>query len=288
MMNETIQLQKPKKFKVSVPQIVLHVVICILLFLSLYPIFMMLIKSVKTIDQEIHTGFKLTVPFHWDNYSLAWKLVNSYIMNTFVIAIITTLGILFVCSSMAYGFTRYEFPGKNFLFMMVLSIMMIPSILTIIPQFSMVKEFNMVNTREGVILPTIAGAVPMGMLLLRTFFNGLPGGLFEAADLDGANGLTKYFLIALPLSLPIMATLGLTSFLNAWNDLIWPQLILRRDELQTISVAMNSFTTNYYNTTHSYAVPLAGYVIVSVPLILVFSFTSKQFMAGLTSGAFKM
>jgi ABC-type glycerol-3-phosphate transport system permease component len=128
----------------------------------------------------------------------------------------------------------------------------------------------------------------MGMLLLRTFFNGLPGGLFEAADLDGANGLTKYFLIALPLSLPIMATLGLTSFLNSWNDLIWPQLILRRDELQTISVAMNSFTTNYYTTTHSYAVPLAGYVIVSAPLILVFSFTSKQFMAGLTSGAFKM
>jgi ABC-type glycerol-3-phosphate transport system permease component len=209
-------------------------------------------------------------------------------MNTFYIAIITTVGILLVCSSMAYGFTRYDFPGKEFLFMMVLAIMMIPSVLTLIPQYSMVKEFDMVNTRIGVILPTIAGSVPMGMLLLRTFFNGLPGGLFEAADLDGANGLTKYFLIALPLSLPIMATLGLTSFLNSWNDLIWPQLILRRDELQTISVAMNSFTTNYYTTTHSYAVPLAGYVIVSAPLILVFSFTSKQFMAGLTSGAFKM
>ena len=189
---------------------------------------------------------------------------------------------------MAYGFTRYEFICKNVLFMMVLSIMMIPSILTIIPQYSMVKEFNMVNTIEGVILPTIAGAVPMGMLLLRTFFNGLPQGLFEAADLDGANALQKYFLISLPLSLPIMATLGLTSFLNSWNDLIWPQLILRKDDLQTISVAMNSFTTNYYKTTHSYAVPLAGYVIVSLPLILVFSFTSKQFMAGLTSGAFKM
>lgn len=282
------KIKQPKKVKISIAQIILNVFIILLLFLSLYPIFIMLIKSVKTIDQEIHTGFSLTFPFHWDNYSLAWKLVNSYIMNTFYIAVITTVGILLVCSSMAYGFTRYDFPGKEFLFMMVLAIMMIPSVLTLIPQYSMVKEFDMVNTRIGVILPTIAGAVPMGMLLLRTFFNGLPGGLFEAADLDGANGLTKYFLIALPLSLPIMATLGLTSFLNSWNDLIWPQLILRRDELQTISVAMNSFTTNYYTTTHSYAVPLAGYVIVSAPLILVFSFTSKQFMAGLTSGAFKM
>lgn len=282
------RVEKPKKIKISIGQIILNVYILALLFLSLYPIFLMLIKSVKTIDQEIHTGFSLTFPFHWANYSLAWKLVSSYIMNTFVIAIINTVGILLVCSSMAYGFTRYDFPGKEFLFMLVLAIMMIPSVLTLIPQYSMVKEFKMVNTQIGVILPTIASAVPMGMLLLRTFFNGLPGGLFEAADLDGANGLTKYFLIALPLSLPIMATLGLTSFLNSWNDLIWPQLILRRDELQTISVAMNSFTTNYYNTTHSYAVPLAGYVIVSAPLILVFSFTSKQFMAGLTSGAFKM
>ncbi len=284
----TERVKQPKKIKISIAQIILNIFIILLLFLSLYPIFIMLIKSVKTIDQEIHTGFSLTFPFHWANYSLAWKLVHSYIINTFVIAIITTLGILLVCSSMAYGFTRYDFPGKEFLFMMVLSIMMIPSVLTLIPQYSMVKEFKMVNTRLGVILPKIASAVPMGMLLLRTFFNGLPGGLFEAADLDGANGVTKYFLIALPLSLPIMATLGLTSFLNSWNDLIWPQLILRRDELQTISVAMNSFTTNYYNTTHSYAVPLAGYVIVSTPLILVFSFTSKQFMAGLTSGAFKM
>lgn len=284
----SMKKQMPKRRKFSISQAVLHLVVCILLFLSLYPIYMMLIKSVKTIDQEIHTGFKLSFPFHFKNYSLAWQLVNSYILNTFLIATITTVGILLVCSLMAYGFTKYEFAGKNVFFMMVLAIMMIPSILTIIPQYIMVKEFNMVNERIGVILPTIASAIPMGMLLLNTFFKGLPQGLFEAADLDGANGFKKYYLIALPLSLPIMATLGLTSFLNAWNDLIWPQLILRRDELQTISVAMNSFTTNYYRTTHSYAVPLAGYVIVSLPLILVFSFTAKQFMAGLTSGAFKM
>ena len=97
-----------------------------------------------------------------------------------------------------------------------------------------------------------------------------------------------FFMIAVPLSVPILATLGLTSFLGSWNDLIWPQLILRRDNLQTITIAMTSFTTNYYNTTHSYAVPMAGYVIVSAPLLILFAFTSKQFIAGLTSGAFKM
>ena len=266
--------------KNSAGQIISHIVIIILLFLSLYPLILMLIKSVKTIDQEIHHGFALTFPFNWSNYSLAWKYVSGYILNT--------VGILLATSTMAYGFTRYDFRGKNALFMAVLALTMIPGILTLIPQFCMVKNFNMINTRLGVILPTIAGALPMGVLLLRTFFNGLPGGLFEAASLDGANSFEMFFMIAVPLSVPILATLGLTSFLGSWNDLIWPQLILRRDNLQTITIAMTSFTTNYYNTTHSYAVPMAGYVIVSAPLLILFAFTSKQFIAGLTSGAFKM
>lgn len=274
--------------KNSVGQIVSHVVILVLLFLSLYPLILMLIKSVKTIDQEIHHGFALTFPFNWSNYSLAWKYVSGYILNTFLISILNTVGILLATSTMAYGFTRYDFKGKNTLFMAVLALTMIPGILTLIPQFCMVKNFNMINTRLGVILPTIAGALPMGVLLLRTFFNGLPGGLFEAASLDGANSIEMFFMIAVPLSVPILATLGLTSFLGSWNDLIWPQLILRRDNLQTITIAMTSFTTNYYNTTHSYAVPMAGYVIVSAPLLILFAFTSKQFIAGLTSGAFKM
>ena len=274
--------------KNSAGQIISHIIIIILLFLSLYPLILMLIKSVKTIDQEIHHGFALTFPFNWSNYSLAWKYVSGYILNTFLISILNTVGILLATSTMAYGFTRYDFRGKNALFMAVLALTMIPGILTLIPQFCMVKNFNMINTRLGVILPTIAGALPMGVLLLRTFFNGLPGGLFEAASLDGANSIEMFFMIAVPLSVPILATLGLTSFLGSWNDLIWPQLILRRDNLQTITIAMTSFTTNYYNTTHSYAVPMAGYVIVSAPLLIVFAFTSKQFIAGLTSGAFKM
>ena len=274
--------------KNSAGQIISHIIIIILLFLSLYPLILMLIKSVKTIDQEIHHGFAMTFPFNWSNYSLAWKYVSGYILNTFLISILNTVGILLATSTMAYGFTRYDFRGKNALFMAVLALTMIPGILTLIPQFCMVKNFNMINTRLGVILPTIAGALPMGVLLLRTFFNGLPGGLFEAASLDGANSIEMFFMIAVPLSVPILATLGLTSFLGSWNDLIWPQLILRRDNLQTITIAMTSFTTNYYNTTHSYAVPMAGYVIVSAPLLILFAFTSKQFIAGLTSGAFKM
>lgn len=279
---------KLQKKKSSIGQWICHIILLILLFLVMYPIFLMIIKSFKTIEQEIHNPFAVTVPFYFKNYSLAWKYISGYILNTVLIAVLCTLGIVTVCSSMAYGFTRYQFPFKNVLFMLVLSLMMIPAVLTLVPQYCMVKDFGLINTRLGVILPTIAGSLPFGTFLLKTFFSGLPGDLFEAADIDGANSITKFSKIALPLSTPILATLGLTSFLNSWNDLIWPQLVLRKESLQTLTIAMTSFTTNYYSTTHSYAVPLAGYVIASAPLIILFMLTSKQFIRGLTSGAIKM
>ena len=118
--------------KNSAGQIISHIVIIILLFLSLYPLILMLIKSVKTIDQEIHHGFALTFPFNWSNYSLAWKYVSGYILNTFLISILNTVGILLATSTMAYGFTRYDFRGKNSLFMAVLALTMIPGILPMI------------------------------------------------------------------------------------------------------------------------------------------------------------
>ena len=269
-------------------QLVFHLILLILLFLVMYPIFLMIIKSFKTIDQEIHNPFGISTPLHLSNYSLAWKYISGYFMNTVVVSVLCMVGIVLVCSCMAYGFSRYTFPFKNALFMMVLAVMMVPGVLTLIPQYSMVKDFGMINTRAGVILPTIAGSIPFGTLLMKTFFSGLPSSLFEAAEIDGANSITKYTRIALPLSLPIIATLGMTGFLNSWNDLIWPQLILRDETLQTLTIALTSFTTNYYNTTHSYAVPLAGFVIASLPLIVLFMFTSKQFIGGLTSGAIKM
>lgn len=276
------------KGKRMLPQTVILILMIILLVLSLLPIWIMLVKSVKSIEQGIYNAFGLTFPFYWNNYSLAWLYVSPYILNSFIISVFTTVATVALCSFMAYGFTRYRFPGQNFLFMCVLALMMIPSVLTLLPQYELANQMNLINNPAGVVLPLTAAGIPLGVMLLRTFYNGLPKDLFEAAELDGADSLYCFLQIALPLSLPITATLALTSWMTAWNDLIWSTLILRRDTVQTFSVALNSFTTDYYEKTHSYGVPLAGYVIVSLPLIVIFSFTSKQFVSGLTSGAFKM
>lgn len=286
---EDAQKNKTAKRMAVFRQACVHVAILILLFFVALPIWFLLIKSVKSPEQEIMSPFSLSFPFFWNNYEVAWLFVKDYILNTIIIAVGQTAGVLVVCSMAAYAFIRYEFPFKNALFILILSFMMVPGMLTLIPQYQMVLNvFRMNNTYLGVILPSIAGAVPMGVFLLKTFFSALPRDLFEAAELDGASKFRQFVMLAIPLSVPIVSTLAITQVLAAWNDLLWPQLILQDESMHTITVGLAPFTESYYNLYLSHGVPFAGYVIVSIPLLLIFFGASKQFIRGLTSGAFKM
>lgn len=286
---EEIKTNRHSKFMGIFRQIVVHIMILILMFFVILPIYLLIVKSFKTPEQETEFPFSITFPFFWVNYKLAWLFVKDYILNTVFIAFFQTFGTLVVCSAASYAFVRYKFPFKTVLFMIILSFMMVPGILTLIPQYQMVLNvFNLKNDYFGVILPSITGAIPMGIFLLNTFFGGLPKDLFEAAELDGASKFKQYVMIAVPLSVPILATLGIMQLLSAWNDLLWPQLILQDESMHTITVGLAPFTESYYNDFLSLGVPFAGYVIVSIPLLVIFFFASKQFIRGLTSGAFKM
>lgn len=286
---EDIRINRRAKVKSEIKQGIAHFVIILLMFFVFVPIYFLIIKSLKDPSQEVSSPFALTFPLCFENYSLAWLFVKDYILNTVIIAVCQTLGVLVVCSFASYAFVRYNFPLKNVFFIVILAFLMIPGTLTLIPQYGMVMNtFNLGNNYLGVILPSIAGAVPMGVFLLNTFFSGLPKDLFEAAELDGASKLYSYMFIAIPLSVPILSTLGIMQLLSAWNDLLWPRLILQEEALQTITIGLNPFTTWYYNDYLSLGVPFAGYVIVSLPLLIIFFFASKQFISGLTSGAFKM
>lgn len=278
-----------KKLKnISFKQSLIHLALIVLLIMVLYPIFILIIKSFKSAEQEMHKPLSLTFPLYFNNYKFAWLYVKDLILNTLIIAVSITLGSVTMCAITAYGFARFKFPLKNFFFMAFLSLMMIPGILTLIPQYALANKFGLINSYLGVIIPTVAGSIPFGMFLLRTFFSSLPNDLFEAAEIDGASSVRQFLMIAVPLSKPILFTLGVNSFMAAWNDLIWPSLILKDDSLHTISVGLIPFTEDFITKVGSLGVPLAGYVIVSIPLILVFSITSKQFIKGLTSGAFKL
>ncbi len=263
----------------------MYVYLTILAILVLFPFYIMIVNSFKPPAEYYENVFALPKEWVTSFYKFAWIYVKGYFKNTITIAAIEVVAAILVNSMAAYGFTRFRFKGREVLFMMILALMMIPGVLTLIPSYSLVASFGLLGTLAGVILPQIAS--PFNIYLLRSFFNGLPGELFEAAQIDGASQIRQYFTIAIPLSKPILFTVGLSVLMGAWNDLVWPRLILLGNEqLYTISVGIMELSGSA--DTLGMGISLSAYVLVSIPLVAAFFFTSKQFISGLTSGAFKM
>lgn len=279
-----------KNKKTLISQIILAIVLLILLFLVLFPFWLMLVKSFKSFMQEVESPLTLTFPLAWENYRVAWEQIGGSILNSFFVSGMEALITLLLSAVGAYGFSRYRFRFQNLLYSCFLALMMIPGVLTLTTKYVMVATtFGMYGSFLGVILPQAAGLVPFGILLLRGFFDGLPKDLFDAADLDGANSVRQFFSVCLPLSTPILMTLVLMNFMTSWNDYLWPMIMLGNETGKyTIPVMLNAFTTDYYKTELYYGAPLAGSVIVSIPILVLFAFTSRQFISGMTSGAFKM
>ena len=286
-------MTKKKRSKLTVGQVISHVIIICLLIMVLYPFYILIINSFKSPADILRNplsfpgegGTKVVM----GAFKVAWPYISKYIVNTFWVALLEVFGVLFFASLAAYGFSRFKFKGKDALFMVFLAFMMVPGILTLATQYSLVySTLNLKQTYAGVVLPAIAGGMPVNIFLIKTFFDGIPQDIYEAAEIDGSSKLDCYFNIAIPLSTPILFTVGLSTLLGAWNDVVWARLILYgAEDLYTIGVGVftvfGSSAAKIPDT-----VIYAGYCLASLPLLIAFFFTSKQFIKGLTDGAVKM
>lgn len=272
-----------KRFSAS--QLLIYAILWILLLLTIYPFISMVMKSFKNFEQDIHSPWTMTFPLHLENFSLAWEVVHPYMWNTIVITAAATIGTVILSSISGYILARFVFPFREALFYLIISLMMIPGILSLIPLFILIRDLGFIDSSMGLIGPYIAGGLPFGIFLMRGFMEKLPGELFDAAQIDGASIFQTYARIALPLTKPILSALAILNILNAWNDIILPNLVLN-DELQkTVAVGLLTFTSQY----NEQQGPLfAGYLITSIPLLLFFVVASRQFIAGMTSGALKL
>ncbi len=281
---------KVKKKFIGWGQVCVLVALLLLLVLVLYPFWLMIIKSFKDFDQELNNPLTWTFPLVWDNYDYAFEIVKNSIFNSFFVCGMEVLVTLVLSSMGAFAFSRFEFRSKTLLYSGFLALMMIPSVLTLTAKYVMVaKNFSLYGTYLGVILPQGIGLVPFGILLLRGYFDGLPKDLFDAAQIDGANSVKQFFSVCMPLGAPMLITLALMNFMTAWNDYLWPLMILgNHADKYTIPVMLQSFTGDFYKTEYYYGPPLAGSVIVSIPMFVLFALCSKQFIRGMTSGAVKM
>jgi multiple sugar transport system permease protein/raffinose/stachyose/melibiose transport system permease protein len=266
-----------------------HVLLLLVCFCLFFPYILTINMSVKSIPQFDHQPFGITVPFFFDNYYSvnggAWPIVSKYLLNSVFISGVTVVGVVGVAALAAYVYARFSFPGKEIMFYMVLALLMIPGILTLVPSFILVKSLGLYNSWWGLILPYIAGGQVFAMFILRQFFAAIPEELFESARIDGASELRAFWTIAVPLSQSILGVVAIMNILGTWNDLIWPLVILSDRTMYTLTLGLWAFRGEYWN---NWGPLFAGYVIASIPLLLLFPFTSKLFVEGLTSGALKL
>lgn len=273
-----------KKDRLS--QYAVHLIIIVLLFLMVYPLAMALWDSFKNIMIFDNTRFYPTLPLRVTNISSAWANIWRYIFNTLFVAACGTSGSLFISALSAYTFARMKFIGKNVMFMMIISVMMIPGILTLVPTFMLYKGIVGLNNYMILILPTIIGGPIFGTFLLRSFFEGLPESIFESSRIDGATEFKVFTQICLPMSMPIMGTLAIMQIVGAWNDYMWPMITITDDKLLTISAGL--FLRFSALTNINYPILFSGYLLSSLPLILLFIFANKYYVEGLSSSAIKL
>jgi len=220
------------------------------------------------------------------NFVDAWQSNNFslYFGNSLVVAATTTLLSVLISAMLAYGFARFDFAGKNVLFYAILFTLMIPSLMLIIPQFLLAKALGLRNSLMGLVLVYVAMSIPLNTFLLRGFFEQLPRELEEAVLIDGGGYFTIFFRIALPLSTPALATVGIFTFLFSWDEFTWALTAIDDPLKRTLPIAIATFQGEHLT---QWGLVFAASLIAIVPVIAVFVTLQRYFVKGLTTGAFK-
>ncbi|MCC2031509.1 carbohydrate ABC transporter permease [Microbacterium allomyrinae] len=258
-----------------------HIALLIFVVLSLAPYVFMLITSLKTNQQYNESFWAIALPFHWENFGTAWVQIQPYLIASVAVAAASVIGIVAVSLLAGFVFARFTFRGRGLLYTLIAALLMVPSIASLIPLFLMMRDFNLLNTMAVLIIPQIAGGAVLGTILMRAYIEGIPQTIFEAAQIDGAGPFRVFRSIMLPLSLPVIGTVSLVTVQAVWNDFFWPLLTVTDNSLKTVSVGLLFFQGQ---SATAFGPMFAGYFLASIPLLILFVFFSRYFLAGVQGG----
>jgi multiple sugar transport system permease protein len=214
----------------------------------------------------------------WHNYSEVFDVIPTFFYNSVKLAAVNVVGLLITSSLAGYGFARLKFPGRNVLFVLLLSTAMIPGIAYLIPQYLVFREIGWVDTQLPLWVPRVFTPV-FATFLMRQYFMSLPQELEDAARVDGASTFQIYWRIMLPQTTPALGAIAIFTFLDSWNDLFGPLIYINSEELQTLPVALAQFQNEYFT---QITLLMAGATIAVMPVIIVYLVAQKQFIRGIT------
>lgn len=249
------------------------------------PMLWMLGLSLKpNLDLMRDTNSVFEAPYTLRNYAdiVAGSQVFRWVANSAIVALGATFGVLALSSLAGYGFARFEFPGKNALFIFVLFGLAIPEQSVIITRHQMLSALDFHNTYPALMLPSLAA--PFGVFLMTQYFKAIPKELDEAALLDGASRLKVFWRVLLPLTLPAQATLGIFTFLHVWNDYWWPLISATDSDMYTITVGVAATQQNFAQT-NGLGYLMAQAVFASLPILVVYIFFQKYIVRAVSGAA---
>ncbi|MFH9002621.1 carbohydrate ABC transporter permease [Streptomyces afghaniensis] len=261
-----------------------HILLALAVLISVFPFVWTIVMATNTTEDIYKSPPKLTFGSHLlENIRHVLNTIDFFgsMLNTMVVACVTTALVLFIDSLAAFAFAKFDFPGRKVLFGTLLVFMMLPLQLAVLPQFILMSEIGWVGMLKALALPALANA--FGIFWLNQYIqNGVPDELLDAARIDGAGFFRQYWNIALPMIKPALSFLAIYAFVNAWNDYVWPLIVLTDPSHVTLQVELAQLHVGH---TTDYSMVMAGVLMAALPLVVVFAIFARGFIAGATEGA---
>lgn len=287
----------PSQRRFHVRQVLIYALLLLCAAIVLIPFLWMISTSLKT-QNQLFTGRVNFIPdpIVPENYITVWDRLNSIrpgmtfwrIMgNTLFITILAMFGEIFSASLVAYGFSRFRWRGRDFLFGLMLATVMIPGIVTRVPGFLIWRELGLLNTYDPLTWPSLFAWGPLYVFLMRQFFLSIPRELEEAAIIDGANVAQIYWYIMLPLIRPVLLAVGVLSFQANWNNFQGPILYLNTPEMFPLALTMRFFDQSLSLEAPQWQYMMAMATMMSIPILILYFLAQKQFLEGINVGAVK-
>ncbi len=273
--------------KKVINRIIIQIIVILGAIVFIFPFIWLVSTSLKPDEQIFALPPKLIPnPIQWENYTRMFKYFpfSRFFGNSVYITFMTLVGVLFSCPLVAFSFAKLRWPGRDFLFLVLLSTMMLPPQVTMVPVYLLFRELGWIDTFRPLWVPAWFGSA-FYIFLLRQFFLTIPRELEEAARIDGCSFPRMYAQIMLPLIKPALATTAIFTFMGAWNDFMGPLIYINSTEKFPLSLGLRLFQTQFGG---EWAMMMAASVIMVLPLIIMFIAFQRYFIQGIVLTGLKM
>ena len=276
---------KSRRNRIGIGEIVWLAVLIILAILIIYPMFWIVMSSFKDYNGIFKDVWGLTKEWLFENYKTAWdRGISNYFINSLIVSAGTIAGVVVLTTFAAFGICQLKNKLASVCFLAIMGGLLLSPQVCLLPLYMLLKNMGIKDTYAALIIPYIAFRIPVSVMLIRSFFIGIPKDLEESALIDGASLFQIYRKIYLPLSKPIVSTVVIMTAYYAWNEFVFATMFIDSSQRQTIPVGLMVFSDGLMT---NWGVVMAGMVIACLPIIVLFIVMQKSFIRGITAGSVK-